>query len=137
MASSRYNPEPGMRETPGQYGIPYAATCDDIKGMGVTNDQGQDLGKIEEIMLDARSGRMLYAVLSFGGFLGLGNKLFAVPWEAFGLGARNDKLILNVPKEKLERAEGFDKDHWPRHPDESFLYNTYSYYGYQPWWGRR
>ena len=61
---------------------------------------------------------MAYAVLSFGGFMGMGNKLFAMPWEAFEFSATENKLILNVDKEKLKTAPGFDKDgKWPDFSD--------------------
>ena len=53
-----------------------------IEGDSVRNSAGEDLGRIEHIMIDIPTGRVAYAVLSFGGFLGIGNKLFAVPWEA-------------------------------------------------------
>ena len=129
----RYNPEPGMRQPAG---TPFAMSCDEITGMGVTNDQGQDLGKIERLMIDASSGRILYAAVSFGGFLGMGEKHFAVPWEAFSLSPNRERLVLNVSRERLEHAPGFDKDNWPRHPDESFSRSTYDYYGYRPWWNR-
>lgn len=56
-----------------------------LSGDGVRNSAGEDLGKIEDIMLDVPTGRVAYAVLSFGGFLGMGNKLFAIPWEAMSM----------------------------------------------------
>ncbi len=118
----------------GRMGMPVAMTCDKITGMGVTNPQGQGLGEISDLMIDLRGGRILYAVLSFGGFLGLGNKLFAIPWEALELSGNMDKVILNVPKEKLQNAPGFDKDNWPTRPDESFTQSVYDYYGYRPYW---
>src|ERR1051325_8418689 len=84
-----------------------------LSGDRVRNSAGEDLGKIEEIMLDVPSGRVAYAVLSFGGFLGMGNKLFAVPWQALTLNERDHEFILNVEKQQLENAPGFDKDNWP------------------------
>jgi len=106
-----------------------------IKGNKVVNAAGEDLGKIEELMIDLNDGRIAYTVLSFGGFLGLGNKLFAIPWNALSLKLHEHAFVLNVPKETLEKAEGFDKDNWPVTSRE-WLSNTYTYYGYQPYWQR-
>ncbi|AAM31489.1 photosystem reaction center subunit H [Methanosarcina mazei] len=104
-----------------------------IKGDKVINTAGEDLGKIEELMLDLRDGRIAYAVLSFGGFLGLGNKLFAIPWSALSLRVHEHAFVLDIPKEVLEKAEGFDKDNWPV-TNREWLSSMYSYYGYQPYW---
>ena len=84
-----------------------------LKGDKVVNHQGEDLGKIEELMVDLDHGRIAYAVLSFGGFLGMGDKLFAIPWQAFSVDTVQKRLILNAKKELLEKATGFDKSNWP------------------------
>ncbi|AKB68790.1 PRC-barrel domain-containing protein [Methanosarcina mazei] len=107
-----------------------------IKGDKVVNTAGEDLGKIEELMIDVDDGRIAYAALSFGGFLGMGNKLFAIPWQALKLRLHEHTFLLDIPKETLERAEGFDKDNWPA-ADREWLSDTYTYYGYQPYWQRR
>ncbi len=104
-----------------------------LKGDKVINEAGEDLGKIEELMLDLRDGRIAFAVLSFGGLLGMGDKLFAIPWQALGLRLHDHAFVLDVPKETLENAEGFDKDNWPITSHE-WLSTTYNYYGYQPYW---
>ncbi len=107
-----------------------------IKGDKVVNRAGEDLGKIEELMIDLTDGRVAYTVLSFGGFLGLGNKLFAIPWESLTLRPHEHAFLLDVAKETLEKAEGFDKDHWPV-TNREWLATMYSYYGYQPYWQTR
>ncbi len=84
-----------------------------LKGLRVRNMEGDDLGKIDEIMIELEIGKIAYAVLSFGGVLGLANKLFAVPWDALGIDFGNREFVLNIPKKKLEDAPGFDKDNWP------------------------
>src|SRR5512142_1244172 len=89
-------------------------------GDSVVNAQGEDLGKIEEIMIHVPSGRIAYAVLSFGGFMGMGDKLFAIPWEALTLDEDEKHFVLNVDKEKLEKAPGFDKDKWPDMAEPQF-----------------
>ena len=105
-----------------------------LKGDKVVNHEGDDLGKIEEIMIDLDHGRVAYAVLSFGGFLGLGVKLFAIPWQAFTVDTANKRLVLNANKEILEKAPGFDKTSWPDMADLSWGSNLYGYYGYKPYW---
>ena len=109
-------------------------SCSTITGEDVRNDTGEDLGKIEDIMIDVDTGRIAYAVLSFGGFLGIGDKYFAIPWESLRVSMDGNEFILDVPKEKLENAPGFDKDNWPTSPDREFVSNIYSYYGYRPYW---
>lgn len=91
-----------------------------LAGDRVRNTAGEDLGKLEEIMIDVPSGRIAYGVLSFGGFLGMGNKLFALPWDALTLDEANHEFVLNVDKQTLENAPGFDKDNWPDMADASW-----------------
>lgn len=104
-----------------------------IKGDKVVNKAGEHLGKIEELMIDLEDGRVAYAALSFGGFLGLGSKLFAIPWRALQMKLHDHAILLDIPKDILEKAEGFDKDHWPV-TNREWLSAMYSYYGYQPYW---
>ena len=107
-------------------------SAETLCGNHVRNATGEDLGRIEEIMLDVSSGRIAYAVLSFGGFLGMGNKLFAVPWNALTLDAQEQEFILDVDKDTLENAPGFDKDTWPDMTDPAWASQVYSHYGYNP-----
>jgi sporulation protein YlmC with PRC-barrel domain len=100
----------------------------------VKNAAGEELGKIQDLMIDVNSGRIAYAVLSFGGFLKMGNKLFAVPWQVLQLDAVNKEFILNVDKRVLENAPGFDKENWPDMADPKFGTNIYRHYGYKPYW---
>src|SRR5665811_345118 len=114
------------------YGLVLSASY--LKGDKVVNHKGEDLGKIEEIMLDLDRGRIAYAVLSFGGFLGMGDKLFAIPWSALALDTVEKRFILNVDKELLKRAPGFDKDHWPNMADQVWGAKVFTYYGAKPYW---
>ncbi|MEO8190271.1 MAG: PRC-barrel domain-containing protein [Acidobacteriota bacterium] len=116
--------------TPGHR--PFTATK--LIGDPVVNRKGEDLGKIEDLVIDPTSGRIDYAVLSFGGFLGMGDKLFAVPLEAMKLSPEDKRFILDVDKERLKQAPGFDKDHWPEASDRAFGTKVYNYYGYEPRW---
>ena len=101
----------------------------------VYNLKNEDLGDIKEIMLDMRTGRVSYAVLSFGGFLGMGEKLFAVPWSALTLDTQNKRFTLNVEKDRLESAPGFDQDSWPNMADPSWAKGIHDYYGTKPYAG--
>lgn len=103
-------------------------------GHRVENMAGDNLGTIKDIVLDVDSGRIAYAVLSFGGFLGLGDKLFAVPWSALRLDSPNHAFLFDVDKETLQRAEGFDKDHWPDMADPAWGARIHEYYGTPPYW---
>ena len=105
-----------------------------LRGNKAVNAAGEDFGKIEAIMLDVESGRIAYAVLSFGGFLGMGAKLFALPWAVLTLDAAEKRFIIDVSKEKLENAEGFDKDHWPTMADLEWATRLHSYYNVNPYW---
>jgi len=86
--------------------------ADTLTGDRVVNRKKEDLGTIEHLMIDVENGRVAYAVLSFGGFLGMGDKLFAIPWSALTVDTAEKQLILDVDKKLLERAPGFDKAHW-------------------------
>lgn len=110
-------------------------SLDDLKGVTVRNPEGEDLGKLEDVVVDGRSGRVAYAVLSFGGFLGMGGKHFAIPWQALQEGSTPEYVILDVPKERLEEAPGFDEDNPPTYNDQRWGTQIYEYYGYQPYWG--
>jgi sporulation protein YlmC with PRC-barrel domain len=113
---------------------PKVLSSSTISSDHVKNAAGEDLGKIEDLMIDLESGRVAYAVLSFGGFLKMGNKLFAIPWQALKADTVNKQFILNVDKTVLENATGFDKDNWPDMADPTFGSNLYRHYGYKPYW---
>ena len=93
--------------------------------MDVRNDHGDKLGKIEDIVLDMRLGKIRYVALSFGGFLGIGDKFFAVPWQAVAIDFDSDDndyfLAFDASKKDLENASGFDKDHWPDFGDQKWM----------------
>jgi sporulation protein YlmC with PRC-barrel domain len=115
-----------------KHGVVSAST---IIGQDVTNRQNENLGEIKELMFDAKSGRMAYAVLTFGGFLGMGNKLFALPWASLQFSDAGDTLILDVDKEKLKAAPGFDQDaEWPDFADRKWGSSIHTYYGQAPYW---
>lgn len=99
-----------------------------LTGNKVRNSQGEDLGKVEDFMLDTSTGEVSYAVLSFGGVMGIGDKLFAVPLQALRTDTERHEFILDESKERLESAPGFDKDHWPETGDDEWRHEVKSYY---------
>jgi sporulation protein YlmC with PRC-barrel domain len=108
-----------------------------LAGDQVQNSAGEDLGEVDEIMIDIPSGKVAYAVLSFGGFLGMGNKLFAVPWSVLRVDEDKKHFVLDVDKKKLESAPGFDKDNWPDMADTNWGTQIFRYYGAVPYWEAR
>ena len=100
-----------------------------LLGNDVYNKDGEDLGDIKEFMLDMRTGKVAYAVLSFGGLLGMGDKLFAVPWAALTLDTAKKRFMVNVLKDSLKDAPGFDKDHWPSMSDQAWASSVHKFYG--------
>ena len=128
--SYRDNDEYGMyKKTNSQGPGPRLMGANTLIGNDVYNLQEEDLGDIKEIMLDMETGEVSYAVLSFGGFLGMGDKLFAVPWSSLKLDTANERFTLDVTKAKLESAPGFDKNDWPDMADTSWQNTVHSYYG--------
>ncbi len=114
---------------------PQLMGADTLMGDLVFNHKNEELGEIKEIMLDMRNGKVGYAVMSFGGFLGMGDKLFAVPWNALKLDTKNHRFVLHVEKERLNEAPGFDQNRWPDMADHAWTANIHSYYGTVPYWG--
>ena len=123
----------GNRE-PGAGPGPEVMSAATLTGNPVMNANGEKLGKVEAIMLDVPNGRIAYAVLSHGGVLGVGTKLFAVPWQAMKLDTRNKSFVLDVPVEVLKDAPGFDKDHWPAMADLAWAAIVHEYYDVTPYW---
>lgn len=105
-----------------------------ISGDKVVNRQGEDLGDIKDLMIDVDNGRVAYAVLEFGGLLGFGSKLFAVPLSALELDTENHRFIFDQSKESLEDAPGFDKDDWPNFSDREWGADVHAHYGVRPYW---
>lgn len=100
----------------------------EVVGVSVKNNELNDLGEVAEIVLDKATGKVTYLVLDFGGFLGFGNKFFAIPWYAFTYNVDEDCFILNVDKERLKNSPGFDKDNWPDFSPE-YIRTISTFYG--------
>lgn len=100
-----------------------------LSGDKVFNRQEEDLGKIEDFMIDTVDGRVAYAVLSFGGVMGMGGKLFAVPWKSLSLDEDRHRFVLDVSKQRLETAPGFDENNWPDMSAEEFSSRVSTFWG--------
>jgi sporulation protein YlmC with PRC-barrel domain len=103
--------------------------ADTLIGNHVHNLKNEHLGEIKEIMLNMRTGQIAYAVMSHGGVFTLGEKLFAVPWEAMTLDTINKRFTLNIDKDRIENAPGFDSDHWPNMANQTWASQIHTYYG--------
>ena len=105
-----------------------------LRGDKVVNLAGQDIGRIEELMIDVTTGRVAYAVLSFGGFMGIGTKLFALPWSSLTVDEAKKRFVVNVTRETLEKMPGFDKQRWPDLNDLEYATGVYRQWGATPYW---
>jgi sporulation protein YlmC with PRC-barrel domain len=103
--------------------------ADTLIGNDVYNTADESLGTIKELMIEMSTGKIGYAVLSYGGFLGMGDRLFAVPWQALTLDTQKKRFTLNASKDQLKNAPGFDKDHWPAMADTSWASDVHKFYG--------
>lgn len=105
----------------------------EVLGLNVMTPDNEDtIGEVDDLVLDAENGTIRYAAVSVGGFLGIGDKMVAVPWKAFECRKDEDGnsyLSLNTTKEKLEKAPGFDQDHWPDFGNEKWSTDNDRHYG--------
>jgi len=108
--------------------------ANELIGSSVKNAQGEELGSIEELVINPQDGRVIYAVLSFGGFLGMGDKLFAIPWEALTPMPEGETFKLDVKKEKLAEAPGFNKNNWPDMANRDWGTSVHKFYNQKPSW---
>jgi sporulation protein YlmC with PRC-barrel domain len=122
------------RSQPYQGPGPFLMGASTLIGNEVCNPEEEHLGEIKEIMIETATGEVGYAVLSFGGLLGMGDKLFAVPWNALKLDTHNKRFVLDEDKDSLKNAPGFDKDAWPTMADRQWGSAVHDYYGVRPYW---
>src|SRR5262245_61787333 len=102
----------------------------------VKSPQGEDLGQIEEVMIDMELGRVAYAVLSFGGLWGLGSKGVPVPWDAVAL-RPDEKVLLKIAKDKIDKAPNFESATLPELANRPWGAVIHTDYGYPPYWEKR
>jgi sporulation protein YlmC with PRC-barrel domain len=103
-------------------------TATTIIGDKVYNNLNENMGEVKDIMLNVENGNIEYVVIEFGGFLGIGEKFFAIPFKALTLDTERHAFILGQKKEVLENAPGFDKDHWPE-TNSHTMATTHAYWG--------
>lgn len=120
----------GVGEGPG----PDVMAADSLEGTQVISSDGEDVGKISDIMLDVRSGRIAYAVLSEGGFLGMGTNLHAIPWNALTMDTDAKCFRVSIDAQRIKDDVGFDKDHWPSMADPTWGATLHQYYNRDPYW---
>jgi sporulation protein YlmC with PRC-barrel domain len=106
----------------------------DIIGRSVQNNQRENLGSIKDLVIDPDQYRIAYTVLSFGGFMGLGDKLFAMPTSVLQMPSNEKFAVLTVDKNRLKEATGFDKNQWPNLADPTVASGIYEFYGQRPYW---
>lgn len=100
----------------------------EITGVKVKNIADEHIGEINEVVINKKSGKVIYLVLDFGGFLSFGNKFFAIPWNLFNYDPNDDCFTLDIEKERLEKAPGFDKDKWPDFSVPEYFNSVTKYY---------
>jgi hypothetical protein len=105
-----------------------------ISGHAVEDSKRVKIGTIEDLLIDKQSGRVVYAILNFGGFLGIGEKRVALPWPAFGYNREEDALVLNLDRDVLARAPNFDFDSLPDMEDLNWHRELHVYFGLTPYW---
>ncbi|MDD4254887.1 MAG: PRC-barrel domain-containing protein [Methanofollis sp.] len=120
--------------TPVTVAYPRMESLDRILGSSVKNATGDHLGVIHSLMIDTASGLVTFGVLSSGGIMGIGEKLYPVPWQALSREAKEDEFTLKIKKETLETAPSFDKGHWPKSDDLAWFERVYHFYGIEPVW---
>lgn len=106
----------------------------DLIGKNVENPGGELLGQVQDLAIDGERGRVAYAVLTFGGFMGMGETWFAIPTGAMTLPDDCEHFVLAVEKDRLKNAPGFEKDRWPTMGDVTWGMGVHEFYGLQPYW---
>jgi hypothetical protein len=132
MALERPGRGGSRRAPPGPGALVMSSTG--LAGDRILDRRGEELGLLEHIMIDVASGRVAYGVLARGGVFGLGAKLFAIPWQALTLDAARQCFVLDVERERLDRARGFDRDRWPAMADLAWAAEVHAHYGRAPYW---
>ncbi len=114
------------------------ARVSDLLSLAVYGESNEKLGKVEDIVVDPSSGKIRYAVLSFGGIFGIGDKYFAVPWHDLNVvykgptsaGTQKEEYAtIDVSKDALKNSPGFNKDQWPNFADQTFSRDLETFYG--------
>ena len=108
---------------------------DRVEGTPVRNVKGEKIGSIERLMIDKKSGKVAYGVLSFGGFLGMGSKHFPIPWKSLDYDTEAEAYVVNISEQKLKDAPSFEDKTQFDWGDRSQEISLHNYYGAGPYWG--
>jgi PRC-barrel domain len=127
LEGARLEPEAGG---PGPWQLPAAA----LAGSKVVSRSDETLGSISEVMLDLALGRIAYALLACGGFMGLGERVLVIPWNALKRDLHRNCFVLDVDDALFASAPSFDKDHWPSEPDLQWHQRLHHHFGARPYW---
>ena len=106
-----------------------------VEGTAVYNREGEKLGTIHSVMIGKRDGRIAYAVLSRGGILGIGSHVHPIPWDVLTYDVDQDGYVVDMSKERLEKAPSLTLDETDRPIDSEYQEQVSSYWGTMPWWG--
>jgi sporulation protein YlmC with PRC-barrel domain len=105
-----------------------------VQGTTVYNTGLEQLGSVEDVMIDKASGRIAYAVLSYGGFLGIGDRYYPLPWEKLNYNTEMGGYVVDIDRDVLEGAPSYTDTRTASWADESWSRGIYTYYGVQPFW---
>lgn len=128
--------EPAHGEGQGQqvFAAEGLVTTNALFGDKVVNPRNETLGTVTELLLDAPRGRIAYAVIAHGGFMGVDQQFFAVPWSALVWDAANRRLVLDADRATLAAAPRFDRERWPQAMDADWHRELHRYYRARPYW---
>lgn len=111
-----------------------AVAAGSLRGTRVHNYGGEDLGKVDDFILDLERGRITYVIVSLGGFWGIGDRLYAVPWELFSIRPGELDLFVDIDKQMLQDAPGFERSKWPDMSDPAWDAAIHAHYAQKPYW---
>jgi len=114
--------------------LKFPVKASSVIGTDVVSPKGDSRGDIKEVVIDPRSGKVAYVVVASGGFLGMGEKLFAIPFSSFDYNVTKNQYVLAITQERLKAAPGFDPDKWPSMTEEKWNRDVYKFYGRAPYW---
>lgn len=106
-----------------------------VQGTAVYNPHGERLGTIDDVMIEKRSGQAAYAIMSFGGFLGVGGEFRPIPWSKLKYDREIGGYVVDIEPRVLEGAPAFAAGAEPRWGDRAYEENLHTYYGARPYWG--
>jgi sporulation protein YlmC with PRC-barrel domain len=113
---------------------PHLVSTNKLDRYNIVNNMGEDLGQVQNFMLDMNSGEIAFVIVSFGGFMGISDKWFAIPWDAMTWSPESKRFVLNMAKEMLTNAPGLDKRHWQEQVDTRWLAESAEYFGFPVGW---